>query len=400
MAEGDPLDWQQLSGSGGPFSRMPSGYSVDEKPFVSPYAGMAEYLLDRSVSDRGKRTDDRLAAFRDREIDDALASITADYGGLEDEYNSLVQQFEDAKQASIQGREGADEEIKRIADEIARVESLIEPAIDPDLLRDDLREEILAGLPEPTDIDPDLLKEELRQDLIAAMPDQEALVADVIAGLPDDSSQLQTMIDQLRSELTGQFESMIPDAPDLDALRQQILSEIPEGPDMDAFRAQIMGDVMSQQPNMDAFRAQIMADIPQGPDISPLEGQIADIMSRLTQIEGDQQQTDINVQPPQSDSQTTLPGSGGGYGGEGQDAGGYSGVDLGSVGMGDVTGGMAPDAGTFPVSAPNNESTYQAPQQPVSRTQTQPVRRTQTQPVRRTQTQPVRSSPGYYGVNI
>ena len=380
MAEGDPLDWQQLSGSGGPFSRMPSGYSVDEKPFVSPYAGMAEYLLDRSVSDRGKRTDDRLAAFRDREIDDALASITADYGGLEDEYNSLVQQFEDAKQASIQGRQGADEEIKRIADEIARVESLIEPAIDPDLLRDDLREEIL-----------DLLKEELRQDLIAAMPDQEALVADVIAGLPDDSSQLQTMIDQLRSELTGQFESMIPDAPDLDALRQQILSEIPEGPDMDAFRAQIMGDVMSQQPNMDAFRAQIMADIPQGPDISPLEGQIADIMSRLTQIEGDQQQTDINVQPPQSDSQTTLPGSGVDYD-QGQDAGGYSGVDLGSGGMGDVTGGMAPDAGTFPVSAPNNESTYQAPQQP--------VRRTQTQPVRRTQTQPVRSSPGYYGVNI
>ena len=392
MAEGDPLDWQQLSGSGGPFSRMPSGYSVDEKPFVSPYAGMAEYLLDRSVSDRSKRTDDRLSAFRDREIDDALASITADYGGLEDEYDSLVQQFEDAKQASIQGRQGADDEIKRIADEIARVEALIEPAIDPDLLRDDLREEILAGLPEPTDIDPDLLKEELRQDLISAMPDQEALVADVIAGLPDDSSQLQGMIDQLRSELTGQFESMIPDAPDLDALRQQILSEIPEGPDMDAFRAQIMGDVMSQQPNMDAFRAQIMADIPQGPDISPLEGQISDIMNRLTQIEGGQGSDTQTTDPiiPPTNTQPLPPQQSGGD--SRQDTGGHSGVDLGSGGMGDVTGGMAPDAGTFPVSAPNNEATYQAPPQSVSRTPTQPVRRTQTQPVR--------SSPGYYGVNI
>ena len=387
MAEGDPLDWQQLSGSGGPFSRMPSGYSVDEKPFVSPYAGMAEYLLDRSVSDRGKRTDDRLSAFRDREIDDALASITADYGGLEEEYDSLVQQFEDAKQASIQGRQGADDEIKRIADEIARVEALIQPAIDPDLLRDDLREEILAGLPEPTDIDPDLLKEELRQDLISAMPDQEALVADVIAGLPDDSSQLQGMIDQLRSELTGQFESMIPDAPDLDALRQQILSEIPEGPDMDAFRAQIMGDVMSQQPDMDAFRAQIMADMPQGQDLGPLEGQISDIMNRLTQIEGGQGSDTQTTDPiiPPTNTQPLPPQQSGGD--SRQDTGGF-----GTGGYGDVTGGMAPDAGTFPVSAPNNEATYQAPPQSVSRTPTQPVRRTQTQPVR--------SSPGYYGVNI
>ena len=226
MAEFNPFQYN-------PFRRMPAGITVDEPDYVSPYKDQAEYLLNRPAFNRGARPDDPLQAFRDRDLDQAMSSVQMDYEGLENQYQSLVKQFEDAKKASYEDQRGADEEVKRIANEIARVEALIGPAIDPDLLKEDLRKEILAGIPEPTDIDPDLLKEELRQDLISAMPDQEALVAQIIADLPDDSVDLQSMIDSLREELKG----LLPDMPDIEALRAELMGLIPDAPDLEGLRS-------------------------------------------------------------------------------------------------------------------------------------------------------------------
>ena len=266
-----------------PFRRMPMGVTVDQpdSDFVSPYAGLAEYLLDRPVFNRGPRSDDPLASFRDRNDEkQAMRSVQMDFEGLEDQYQNLVEQFEAAKEASYENQRGADEEVKRVADEIARVEALIGPKIDPALLKEDLRQEILAGIPTPTEIDPDLLKEELRQDLMEAMPDQEALVAQIMADLPDDSVELQAMIDSLREELTG----LIPDMPDIEALRAELMGLIPDAPDLEGLRSELMG-LIPEAYDDTGLREELKGMIPEAQDLSPLEQQISDVMSRLDALE-------------------------------------------------------------------------------------------------------------------
>ena len=80
-----------------PFRRMPMGITVEEEEFVSPYADLAEYVLNRPAFNRGARPGNPLHAFRNRaDSSAALDSVQMNFEGLEDQYQGLVKQFEDA----------------------------------------------------------------------------------------------------------------------------------------------------------------------------------------------------------------------------------------------------------------------------------------------------------------
>lgn len=249
----------------------------------SPYAGAADFLMNRSVFDRGVRPESSMPSTSTSPSygysdSGGLAQLQAQQPGLQAQYDQFAQQIQSAQEAAQQAAEQAaarqqeqtdlaTSERQALMDRIAALEGQEGPDLDafgaqlrqdilgevdldalrreitgevlqiaqadfPDVMQ--IRDEIMALLPEQEQIDVENLRRQIQESIDAGASEEEIAalrqelqnrirpVEEQLAGLQDERGDIAQQI----GELQGQFGSL-PDI-DVDAIREQIMRNLPE----------------------------------------------------------------------------------------------------------------------------------------------------------------------------
>ena len=244
----------------------------------SPYAGATDFLMNRSVFDRGVRPETSMPSttmpsfgYNDQGGMDGLTQMQAQQPALQAQYDQFQQDIQSAQEAAQQRAQEqtdmASSERQALMDRIAALEGQEGPDLDAfgDQLRQDIlgevdldalrreitgevlqiaqqdfpdvtqiRDEVMALLPEQEQVDVENLRRQIQESIDAGASPEEiaALRQELQNRIRPVEEQLQGLqesrgdVAQQIGELRGQVGSL-PDI-DVDALRRQIIDQLPE----------------------------------------------------------------------------------------------------------------------------------------------------------------------------
>lgn len=314
-------------------SRAFQEYSSGE----SPYAGAADFLMNRSVFDRGVRPESSMPSTSTSPSygysdSGGLAQLQAQQPGLQAQYDQFAQQIQSAQEAAQQAAEQAAarqqeqtdlaaSERQALMDRIAALEGQEGPDLDAfgaqlrqdilgevdlDALRREItgevlqiaqadfpdvtqiRDEIMALLPEQEQIDVENLRRQIQESIDAGAPEEEIAalrqelqnrirpVEEQLAGLQDERGDIAQQI----GELQGQFGSL-PDI-DVDAIREQIMRNLPEQEriDIEALQRRIQESIDAGAPEEEI--AGLRLELEQR--LAPVEERVGSIRDQVAQF--------------------------------------------------------------------------------------------------------------------
>jgi len=303
----------------------------------SPYAGAADFLMNRSVFDRGVRPESSMPSTSTSPSygysdSGGLAQLQAQQPGLQAQYDQFAQQIQSAQEAAQQAAEQAaarqqeqtdlaTSERQALMDRIAALEGREEPDLDafgaqlredilgevdldalrreitgevlqiaqadfPDVMQ--IRDEIMALLPEQEQIDVENLRRQIQEAIDTGAPEEEIValrtelqnrirpVEEQLAGLQDERGDIAQQI----GELQGQFGSL-PDI-DVDAIREQIMRNLPEQEriDIEALQRRIQESIDAGAPEEEI--AGLRLELEQR--LAPVEERIGSIRDSVAQF--------------------------------------------------------------------------------------------------------------------
>jgi len=263
----------------------------------SPYAGATDFLMNRSVFDRGARpetsmpsTDMPSYGYSDAGGSGGLAAMQAQQPGLQAQYDQFAQQIQSAQEAAQQQAQQqtdmASSERQALMDRIAALEGQEGP--DLDAFGAQLRQDILGQMPEQ--IDTEALRREITGEVLALaqqdFPDVTQIRDEVMRLLPE---QEQVDVENLRRQIQESIDRGAPPE-QIDALRQELQNRIrPVEEQLQGLQesrgsvAEQIGELRGQvgalpDIDVDAIRQQIISQLPEQErvDIESLQRRIQD----------------------------------------------------------------------------------------------------------------------------
>lgn len=263
----------------------------------SPYAGATDFLMNRSVFDRGARpetsmpsTDMPSYGYSDAGGSGGLAAMQAQQPGIQAQYDQFAEQIQSAQEAAQQQAQQqtdmASSERQALMDRIAALEGQEGP--DLDAFGAQLRQDILGQMPEQ--IDTEALRREITGEVLALaqqdFPDVTQIRDEVMRLLPE---QEQVDVENLRRQIQESIDSGAPPE-QIDALRQELQNRIrpveeqlqglqDERTDIAGRLGELQGRVGAlPEIDVDALRQQIIQQLPEQErvDIEALQRQIQD----------------------------------------------------------------------------------------------------------------------------
>lgn len=249
----------------------------------SPYAGAADFLMNRPVFDRGARPDSSMPSTEVTPTfgygeSAGIAQLQAQQPAMQAQYDQFAQQIQSAQEAAQQAAQQAaarqqeqtdlaTSERQALMDRIAALEGREQPDLDafgqqlrqdilgevdidalrreitgevlqiaqaefPDVMQ--IRDEVMSLLPEQEQIDVENLRRQIQESIDAGAPPEEIAalrqelqnrirpVEEQLAGLQDERSDIAQQIGELRGEVGS-----LPEV-DVEAIRQQIIQSLPE----------------------------------------------------------------------------------------------------------------------------------------------------------------------------
>ena len=317
-------------------SRAFQEYSSGE----SPYAGAADFLMNRSVFDRGERPESSMPStdmspsygYSDPGGMGGMAQLQAQQPALQAQYDQFAQQIQSAQEAAQQAAQEAaarqqeqtdlaSSERQALMDRIAALEGREEPDLDafgqqlrqdilgevdldalrreitgevlqiaqadfPDVMQ--IRDEVMSLLPEQEQIDVENLRRQIQESIDAGAPEEEIValrtelqnrirpVEEQLAGLQDERGDIAQQI----GELQGQFGSL-PDI-DVDAIREQIMRNLPEQErvDIEALQRRIQESIDAGAPEEEI--AGLRLELEQR--LAPVEERVGSIRDQVAQF--------------------------------------------------------------------------------------------------------------------
>lgn len=286
----------------------------------SPYAGAADFLMNRSVFDRGPRpetsmpsTDMPSYSYSDPGGAGGLAALQAQQPGLQAQYDQFAQQIQSAQEAAQQQAQQqsdmAASERQALMNRIAALESQEGPDLDafgqqlrqdilgdmpdidalrreitgevlsiaqqefPDVMQ--IRDEVMRLLPEQEQVDIENLRRQIQESIDRGAPPEqiEALrqelqnrirpVEEQLQGLQESRGDVAEQIGELRGQVGA-----LPDI-DVEQLRQSIISQLPEQERLD----------------IEALQRRIQESIDAGAPEQEIAGLRAELNQRLVPVE-------------------------------------------------------------------------------------------------------------------
>jgi ABC-type phosphate transport system auxiliary subunit len=317
-------------------SRAFQEYSSGE----SPYAGAADFLMNRSVFDRGVRPESSMPStdmspsygYSDPGGMSGMAQLQAQQPALQAQYDQFAQQIQSAQEAAQQAAQEAaarqqeqtdlaSSERQALMDRIAALEGREEPDLDafgqqlrqdilgevdldalrreitgevlqiaqadfPDVMQ--IRDEVMSFLPEQEQIDVENLRRQIQEAIDTGAPEEEIValrtelqnrirpVEEQLAGLQDERGDIAQQI----GELQGQFGSL-PDI-DVDAIREQIMRNLPEQErvDIEALQRRIQESIDAGAPDEEI--AGLRLELEQR--LAPVEERVGSIRDQVAQF--------------------------------------------------------------------------------------------------------------------
>lgn len=317
-------------------SRAFQEYSSGE----SPYAGAADFLMNRSVFDRGVRPESSMPStdmspsygYSDPGGMSGMAQLQAQQPALQAQYDQFTQQIQSAQEAAQQAAQEAaarqqeqtdlaTSERQALMDRIAALEGREEPDLDafgqqlrqdilgevdldalrreitgevlqiaqadfPDVMQ--IRDEVMSLLPEQEQIDVENLRRQIQEAIDTGAPEEEIValrtelqnrirpVEEQLAGLQDERGDIAQQI----GELQGQFGSL-PDI-DVDAIREQIMRNLPEQEriDIEALQRRIQESIDAGAPEEEI--AGLRLELEQR--LAPVEERVGSIRDQVAQF--------------------------------------------------------------------------------------------------------------------
>lgn len=317
-------------------SRAFQEYSSGE----SPYAGAADFLMNRSVFDRGVRPESSMPStdmspsygYSDPGGMSGMAQLQAQQPALQAQYDQFAQQIQSAQEAAQQAAQEAaarqqeqtdlaSSERQALMDRIAALEGREEPDLDafgqqlrqdilgevdldalrreitgevlqiaqadfPDVMQ--IRDEVMSLLPEQEQIDVENLRRQIQEAIDTGAPEEEIValrtelqnrirpVEEQLAGLQDERGDIAQQI----GELQGQFGSL-PDI-DVDAIREQIMRNLPEQErvDIEALQRRIQESIDAGAPDEEI--AGLRLELEQR--LAPVEERVGSIRDQVAQF--------------------------------------------------------------------------------------------------------------------
>lgn len=253
---------------------------------ASPYAGAADFLMNRSVFDRGERPESSMPSagttpsygYSDPGGTSGMAQMQSQQPALQAQYDQFAADIQSAQeaaqkaaeQAALQQQEQTDlatSERQALMDRIAALEGREGPDLDafgqqlrqdilgevdidalrreitgevlqiaqaefPDVMQ--IRDEIMSLLPEQEQIDVENLRRQIQEAIDTGAPEEQVAalraelqnrirpVEEQLAGLQDERGDIAQQIGELRGTVGA-----LPDI-DVEQLRQSIISQLPE----------------------------------------------------------------------------------------------------------------------------------------------------------------------------
>lgn len=289
----------------------------------SPYAGAADFLMNRPVFDRGARPESSMPStsmpsfsYSDPGGMGGLATMQAQQPAIQQQYDQFAQQIQSAQEAAQQQAQQqsdmAASERQALMDRIAALEGKEGP--DLDAFGAQLRQDILGEIPEQIDIDalrreitgevlsiaqqdfPDVTQ--IRDEVMRLLPEQEQIDVEnlrrqiqesIDAGAPPEEiaalrQELQNRIRPVEEQLQGLQESRGDVAAQIGELRGQV-GALPEI-DVDAIRQQIINQLPEQERvDIEALQRRIQESIDAGAPEQEIAGLRAELNQRLVPVE-------------------------------------------------------------------------------------------------------------------
>lgn len=317
-------------------SRAFQEYSSGE----SPYAGAADFLMNRSVFDRGVRPESSMPStdmspsysYSDPGGMSGMAQLQAQQPALQAQYDQFAQQIQSAQEAAQQAAEQAaarqqeqtdlaTSERQALMDRIAALEGREEPDLDafgqqlrqdilgevdldalrreitgevlqiaqadfPDVMQ--IRDEVMRLLPEQEQIDVENLRRQIQEAIDTGAPEEEIValrtelqnrirpVEEQLAGLQDERGDIAQQI----GELQGQVGSL-PEI-DVEQIRQSIINQLPEQEriDIEALQRRIQESIDAGAPEEEI--AGLRLELEQR--LAPVEERVGTIRDQVAQF--------------------------------------------------------------------------------------------------------------------
>jgi DNA repair exonuclease SbcCD ATPase subunit len=264
---------------------------------ASPYAGATDFLMNRSVFDRGVRPESSMPSttmpsfgYSNQGGMEGLTQMQAQQPALQAQYDQFQQDIQSAQEAAQQRAQEqtdlASSERQALMDRIAALEGQEGP--DLDAFGAQLRQDILGQMPEQ--IDTEALRREITGEVLAIaqqdFPDVTQIRDEVMRLLPE---QEQVDVENLRRQIQESIDAGAPPE-EIAALRQELQNRIrpveeqlatiqDERPDIARQLGELRGEI-GALPDIDVneLRAQIISQLPEQErlDIEALQRQIQD----------------------------------------------------------------------------------------------------------------------------
>ena len=306
----------------------------------SPYAGAADFLMNRSVFDRGVRPESSMPStdmspsysYSDPGGMSGMAQLQAQQPALQAQYDQFAQQIQSAQEAAQQAAEQAaarqqeqtdlaTSERQALMDRIAALEGREEPDLDafgqqlrqdilgevdldalrreitgevlqiaqadfPDVMQ--IRDEVMSLLPEQEQIDVENLRRQIQEAIDTGAPEEEIValrtelqnrirpVEEQLAGLQDERGDIAQQI----GELQGQVGSL-PEI-DVEQIRQSIINQLPEQEriDIEALQRRIQESIDAGAPEEEI--AGLRLELEQR--LAPVEERVGTIRDQVAQF--------------------------------------------------------------------------------------------------------------------
>ncbi len=306
----------------------------------SPYAGAADFLMNRSVFDRGERPESSMPSttmtpsygYSDPGGMSGLSQLQAQQPGLQAQYDQFTQQIQSAQEAAQQAAQEAaarqqeqtdlaTSERQALMDRIAALEGREEPDLDafgqqlrqdilgevdldalrreitgevlqiaqaefPDVMQ--IRDEVMRLLPEQEQIDVENLRRQIQEAIDTGAPEEEIValrtelqnrirpVEEQLAGLQDERGDIAQQI----GELQGQVGSL-PEI-DVEQIRQSIINQLPEQEriDIEALQRRIQESIDAGAPEEEI--AGLRLELEQR--LAPVEERVGTIRDQVAQF--------------------------------------------------------------------------------------------------------------------
>lgn len=298
----------------------------------SPYAGAADFLMNRSVFDRGVRPESSMPSttmpsfgYSNQGGMDGLTQMQAQQPGIQAQYDQFAQQIQSAQEAAQQRAQEqtdlASSERQALMDRIAALEGKEGPdldafgaqlrqdilgEVDVDALRREItgevlsiaqqefpdvtqiRDEVMRLLPEQEQVDVENLRRQIQESIDAGAPPEEIAalrqelqnrirpVEEQLQGLQESRGDVAEQIGELRGQVGA-----LPEI-DVEQLRQSIINQLPEQErvDIEALQRRIQESIDAGAPEEEI--AGLRLELEQR--LAPVEERVGSIRDQVTQF--------------------------------------------------------------------------------------------------------------------